>query len=411
MQKIAMFTYHTCPLASDEGKETGGMNVYVLELSKELAKLGFLIDIFTRKDAQNSQEIVNVAKNLRVIHLPAGPKTSIPKKVLINHIDEFIDQWQKFTTKENLSYDIFDCHYYLSGVIASKIKEIQNSKIPLLITFHTLALMKNLVARGEQEQESQQRIDAEQTLSHHADLIIVPSKSGKLYQQYLYNINPSKIKTIAPGFNAQIFKPQPKNEAKKHINADIDHKIILFVGRIEPLKGIDVLLYALKILSQKNPQCTACLWIVGGDTSKNSDQWSPELQRLEIIKNTLDLHNMVKFINQKQQSELPYYYNSAEVVVMPSNYESFGMAALESMACGTPVILTNVSGISSFMDDSHKDLITSAHNPILLAENLEKILKNKQVHARLSALVHQKVQDLTWENVAQKIANVYKKYA
>ena len=411
LQKIAMLSYHTCPLASAEGKETGGMNVYVLELSKRLAERGYHVDMFTRCHDDDNEKVTQIAPNLRLMHLISGPTDgSVTKKELIRHLDGFTDTFLAFAEAENLEYDLLHCHYYLSGLIGVKVQEVysKSKKIPTIMTFHTLALMKNLVARGQRERESQKRIDAEYQLAQNTDHIITPSESARDYLTYLYDAPSEKISVIPPGFNHDLFRPIDKSQAKLKIDADQDHKIILFVGRIEPLKGIDVLMYAMKILTRRNPEMTVCLWVLGGDISQDVSEWSQELQRLEQLRETLRISAFVKFVGQKPQDELPYYYNSAEVVVMPSNYESFGMAALESMACGVPVITTNVAGISRFLDDEHKALVTSAHNPLLLAERIEHLLGDEVAHTRLGKEIHDKVNELSWENVASRIEEVYK---
>ena len=404
-----MFSIHTCPLASQEGKETGGMNVYVFELARKLVGLGYVVDIFTRYQSHKDPKIATVIPGLRVIHLKAGPEKSIPKKLVINHLDEFTQSFLSFIKVEQKTYNLLHAHYYLSGIVCQRVKAEKLPNIPLVVTFHTLALMKNLVARDELEKEEKERIDAELSLVRKADIIIAPSKTDSKYLQYLYDCSPLKISVITPGVNTSLFKPIDKNAAKKYIHADLDHKLILFVGRIEPLKAIDVLLYAMKILSKQNPSLTTCLWIVGGDVTQKKHLWSKELQKLEKLRILLNITTAVTFVGQKPQRKLPYYYNAAQLVIMPSHYESFGMAALEAMACGTPVITTNVSGIESIIDEDRKTLITSSNNPLLLAKKMAFLLTNKTEYEKISQNVQETAQNLDWENTAKKVSSIYKK--
>jgi D-inositol-3-phosphate glycosyltransferase len=196
-----------------------------------------------------------------------------------------------------------------------------------------------------------------------------------------------------------------QNKAKEHIGAEKSHKIILFAGRIDPVKGLTALLFALKIMLQQNPDCSkVCLWIVGGDVSQEPHLWSKELQKLKQIRNLLHLTTTVKFVGQKPQEELPYYYNAAELVVMPSDYESFGMTALEAIACGAPIIVSNVAGISNLFGKHHQKLITTANNPLLLAKQMAHLLKKPVIHSPL-----ENIEEMDWKNVAGKIASVYKK--
>lgn len=407
MKRLALISFHTCPLSAQEGKEVGGMNVYVLELAKALGEKGYFVDIFTRDQGEKGKKEVEVTNHVRVIHILAGPQKSIDKKELAPFIDDFFHNVLTFIKDHSLTYDLIHAHYYLSGVIGLSLKE--QLHIPLITTFHTLALMKNLVARSDKEHEDDSRIEAEHRLLTFSDLIISPSETDKVYMQYLYGGDSRKIIVITPGVNTKIFYEQSTDQAKKHIGADIDHKLLLFVGRIEPLKGIDVLLYSMKILSQRNPSLQVCLWIVGGELNQPLENLSEEMRKLHHLQKQLGLNNMVKFIERKAPAELPYYYNAADLVVAPSQYESFGITALEAMACGTPVITTDVTGVSDLLDKAHETLITSANNPLLLADQIERLLTDSKAYAKASEDVTRHVQDVDWTKVADKIIDAYSK--
>lgn len=409
MKRIALISFHTCPLSSQEGKETGGMNIYVLELATNLSHMGFMVDVFTRDQDETREKIVQINPLFRVIHLTAGPKINIPKKELLSYTDEFVQSYQKFTLHEHLSYDLLDCHYFLSGIIGLEIQKLSPKHIPLVMTFHTLALMKNLVAKTLEEQEGIERIEAERCITAKANAIISPSETDKEYLRYLYECDEKKITVISPGVNTNLFTPIPKIEAKQFLNASLNDKIILFVGRIEPLKGIDTLMYALKILLEKQKHENLMLWIVGGDISQRKELWSVELQKLEALKKLLGLECSVQFIGRQLPESLPFYYNAAEVAVVPSQYESFGMTAIEAMACNTPVITTDVTGVSNILDAEHEKLIGSAGNPLYLSEQIAYILENKKETDALSNNLYKKVQDLSWPKVVERIIAVYKK--
>lgn len=403
-KRIAVISYHTCPLSDSEGGEIGGMNIYVLELCKQLAAKGLEIDIFTRSQDKNDQEIVNVAKNLRVIHIKAGKEEEIEKKKLINYIPEFVDNIYGFINKNKLTYDLVYSHYYLSGIIGLQIKE--KFKIPLFVTFHTLALMKNLVARSESEREDIKRIEYEILFTKKADRIIATSVSDAEYLITLYGCPKSKISILTPGVDLKLFKPKDKVKAKQIAGISKDHKLILFVGRIEPLKGIDVLLYGMKVLSENNPQMKLSLWILGGVIDGNFNSWSKELKRLDQLKKLLRISATVTFVGRKHQDELPDFYNASDIVILPSHYESFGITALEAMACGTPVIATDTVGIAGLFDKKHTGLITSANNPLLLAEKIKYLLTNEKDYQKVSHEVLEKVKELSWKNLAGKFVNI-----
>ncbi len=404
-----MISYHTCPLASIEGKETGGMNVYVYELSRNLARLGHAVDVITRSQDKQSEKIVLVEKNFRVIHLPAGPEKVINKKKLIEYIPSFTDSFIKFSKEENLTYDLMHAHYYQSGLIGLEINKRFNSPMPMVMTFHTLALMKNLVARSVSELGNRFRIDAEFKLTKQADAIITPSSSDKQYLKYLYRADDKKVFEIPPGVNTELFKPMDNNAAKKHLGLHPKEKFILFVGRIEPLKGIDMLLYALKILQAQVPYISVRLLIVGGDISQHITKWSSQLKQLDELRHILEISKQVEFVGQKPQDKLLYYYNAAELVVMPSHYESFGMAAAEAMACGTPVITTNVSGISYLIDERHSTLITTVNNPLLLASQIRQLLTNKTMYGEIRKNIMNNIEDLCWSRIVKQVEEVYAK--
>jgi D-inositol-3-phosphate glycosyltransferase len=407
LQRVAMISFHTCPLAAQEGKETGGMNVYVLELSLQLARQGIAVDAFTRSQDNQQPYVVQVNPLFRVIHLPAGPETPVPKKELYRHIPEFVRNFQAFVREHDVTYDVLHCHYYLSGLAGLEIQREGDQPVPLVMSFHTLALMKNLVARDELEREEKSRIDAEFELVARADRIIAPSESDQAYLSYLYQAGDEKAVVIPPGVDLANFRPIDRLEAKTHLGIDAHEQVILFCGRIEPLKGIDMLLYALKILLEKCPSLDVCLWIIGGDVSPPPNQWSRELQKLEKLRSLLKLTPVVHFAGQQLQTVLPYYYSAADVVVMPSHYESFGMAAAEAMACGAPIITTNVTGISSLIDEKTDLLVTSVNNPLLLASQMERLLTDPRQHDQISEALLAIAQSLSWKTIARQIVDVY----
>ena len=407
---LAVFSLHACPLASQEGKETGGLNVYVLETAKELAKLEYRIDMFTRSQDARQPYVVNVSPNVRVIHLVAGPEKPIPKRENLPLIDIFVKAFFDFAKKENLSYDLLHGHYYFSGLAGLKVRK--KLEIPLIMTFHTLALMKNLVGRTTDEKEEEYRINAELELVQKADCLIATSDSDRAYLKYLYNTPEEKISVATPGVDTKLFSEIPQLEAKKEIGARTEHKIILAVGRIEPLKGFDSLLFALKILLVRNPQLKnqLCLWIVGGDTSEPPALWSKELKHLETLRRQLGITTSVKFVGREPQKRLPYYYSAAGVVVMPSHYESFGLVALEAMACGRPVIASNVTGVSSLIGTKRGKLITSVNNPLLLADQIEDLITNRGKFTQVKEKLKKEAEKHTWTKTARKMDRVYKNF-
>lgn len=266
--------------------------------------------------------------------------------------------------------------------------------------------MKNLVARDESEREDVKRIEYEILFTKKADKIIATSNSDAQYLTSLYRCPKNKISVVTPGVDLKIFSPKNKSKAKKSIGISEDQKLILFVGRIEPLKAIDVLLYAVEILRGNNPGMKLCLWILGGIVRKRNEKNHKELKRLERLSKSLNILTEVKFIERKHQSELPNYYNASEVVVLPSHYESFGIVALEGIACGIPVIISDTAGAAGLFDKKTSPLVTSPNNPLMLAEKIKYLLTDKNVYQKVRGEVLEKVKELSWENIANKFVEI-----
>lgn len=404
-KRVAMITVHECPLASSEGKERGGINVYTFELSKALSRLGWQVDAYTRVQDDVNPRVVVVNDNFRVIHIESGAHTPLSKKEILATIPEFTRNVADYIRQHNLTYNALHGHYYLSGMVGKQLNEIQQTETPLIMTFHTLGLMKQLVARSKDTDDPPERIALERDLVIYADSLITSSDTGKEYLASLYDAPENKIITIPPGVDTKVFRPIPVSIAKKHIHADTHHKIILAVGRIDPVKGFDVLLVSLKMLLRKHPDYSdrLCLWIVGGDVGQNQNEWSRELKKLDSLRKTLHLSATVKFVTTQSQEELPYYYSAADVLVMPSHYESFGMVALEAIACGTQVIATDVTGISPILKELPQGHIVSANNPLALSEQIKHVIEGAP-HPQVPA---EAIRMFDWNEIASRVSGVY----
>ncbi len=401
-KRIAMISVHECPLASSEGKEQGGINVYVFELSKALARRGWYIDAYTRVQDDINPRIVPVHDRFRVIHIPNGPHTPLSKDNILSSLPEFTSSMLSFIQNEKITYTALHSHYYISGVVGQTLQT--SLHIPVIMTFHTLGLMKALVSRSKNTGDPKSRIPIERHLAQTLDHFITSSEAGKEYLTTLYDCPENRISIIPPGVDTTLFTKMDKATTKAYIHADPNHHVILAVGRMDPVKGFDVLLVALKALVKRNPSFIGrvCLWIVGGDIEQQKERWSYELKKLETLRRELGLTTMVKFIPPQPQETLPYYYNAADVLVMPSHYESFGMVALEAIACETPVITTDVTGISPILKETNKGRIVSANNPLALATEIEHVLKHP--HLKKSK---PHVSTFDWDTVAEKIENIY----
>ncbi len=405
---IAMLSYHTCPLAILGGKNTGGMNVYVRELTRFLGREGVHVDVFTRSE---NEHVPSVSHDLgyfnRVVHIPAGPEVFLPKEVLAEYTETFANGILDFARHKQIQYDLVHSHYWLSGMAGNLLKEAW--QVPMLQMFHTLGKMKQRIGRTSEEREGQYRIEGEGNVMKAADKIIAATDAEKSQLHDLYGVEPQKIIVIPPGVNTHHFYPIPSDEAKEAIGISPRDRMALFVGRIEPLKGVDTLIKAMSIV-KKNCHSFICphyLIIIGGDPEGKTEELSTEMERLQNLCKALDLDEMVVFLGKRGQDTLPYYYSAAEVVVMPSHYESFGMVALEAMACGTPVIASRVGGLAHLIRDGETGFFVPAQDAEALAEKLRLIFVNHELRDQIGACAADYAQDFCWEEITRQMLSVY----
>jgi D-inositol-3-phosphate glycosyltransferase len=406
IKRIAMLSVHTCPLAMLGGKKTGGMNVYVRDFSRELGRQGIGVDVFTRSQDDCAPRIVHdLGHGGRVIHIVAGPEEPIPVDQVADYLDDFTAGVLAFAASENIEYDLIHSHYWLSGLVANKLREAWQT--PIVQMFHTLGHMKNKIAQSDSQRASAARLEGEYKVIQLADKLIAatPAEEGQLIE--LYNADLSKIVIIPPGVDLQRFQPIAKKKAKKRVGIPCGDTNILFAGRIEPLKGIDTMLRAMALIQARRPDVlnNACLAIIGGDPW--ADDLDEEMARLQQLRTDLDIHDLVTFLGAKDQDLLPNYYAAAEVVVMPSHYESFGMVALEAMAMGTPVIASEVGGLAHLVKHGVTGYHVPSRNPEALAARIYEMLSNKACHDQLGKQAQAYARQYDWANIVDRMLAVY----
>jgi D-inositol-3-phosphate glycosyltransferase len=406
--RIAMISYHTCPLATLGGKDTGGMNVYVRDITLELGRKGVGVDVFTRSQDEHVPHVLHdLGYGNRIVHIQAGPETPLSKETLADHIPEFVQGVQNFAQMKNLRYDILHSHYWLSGLIGLEIQRIW--QIPLIQMFHTLAVMKNRVARVEEEAESDLRLEAEQKLMQKADCIVAATQAELAQLQWLYRADTKRIRVIPPGVDTTHFYPIPKDEALEFIGTPAKYCMLLYVGRIEPLKGIDTLFEAMAMMKQEgfldiNPLCLA---IIGGDPDVSREEMSSEMDRLHSLQESLGIGDLVTFLGRRDQDTLQYYYSAAEIVVVPSHYESFGMVALEAMACGTPVIASETGGLAFLVKHGETGFHVPAADPHALAERLKELMADEVLRAKLGKQASSYAKEFSWSRIVDQMLELY----
>lgn len=408
MTNIAMLSYHTCPLATLGGKDTGGMNVYVHELTTHLGRLGVHVDVFTRSQDDHVPHILHdLGCGNRVVHIPAGPELPQRKNVLPGYLDDFTRGIMDFAQGKNIRYDLIHAHYWMSGMAGLKLREEWHA--PLVQMFHTLGEVKNRVSRNLDDHESPHRIPTEDLLINSVDCLIISTPAEQDHIQSLYTKPPRRIEIIPPGVDLSRFYPIPVDEARAFIGAPTSKCMLLFVGRIEPLKGIDTLIQAIAILAREHTtkDCLPILSIIGGDPDMDETSISKEMVRLKTMCAELGVEDLVIFLGKRSQDTLPYYYSAAQVVVVPSQYESFGMVALEAMACGRPVVASRVGGLAYLIQDGVNGYAIIKDDPQQLAQRLNELIFDENLRSRIGSNAQSFSEDFAWEKIAARIASLY----
>lgn len=427
--RIALISFHTSPSATLGGKDTGGMNVFVRETARELGRRNIAVDVFTRSVSPSGLRIdPRLGPNVRVIHVPAGLEEPVPKNDLRKYVTAFTEWVCEFAREEARGtvnrehsslpsthgppatpYDAVHAHYWLSGLVAEELRKCWGTRFTQ--TFHTLAEMKNQIAQREQDAETDERLNGECYLCTVADRITANTKIEKDQLVHWYGAGSSRIRIVPPGVDTSIFHPIEQNYAKKMIGIPKEHRMILFAGRIERLKGIDTLFKAVAILKSDHPDWdwdNICLSVIGGDPSERGLRENEEMARLHALRNELGLHDLITFLGARDQDTLHFYYSAAECLVMPSHYESFGMVALEAMACGTPVVVSDVGGLSQLVKHNQTGLRVKVNDPNALADAIQKLFADEARRRRIGHSAACYAEDYSWVKIVDQLLAVYR---
>jgi D-inositol-3-phosphate glycosyltransferase len=407
--RIAMLSVHSSPLAGLGGKEAGGMNVYVRELARELGRRGIGVDIFTRSQDPATPTIIALDRGVRVVNLHAGPPAPYDKNWLLTYLPEFVSRVRCFADGEDLSYDLIHSHYWLSGEVGVALRRAW--RVPVVHMFHTLGAMKNQVARGAEERETGQRVAIERRLMHDVDAIIAATPLDRAQMVWHYGADADRIQVVPCGVDLRRFQPRDPAAAREALGLPPPpHKIVLLVGRIEPLKGIDALIEATALILGRRPDLRGNLTalVVGGGAEGEPSRWNAEQRRLDTLRHALGVADHVRFAGAKAQDQLALYYSAADMTTMPSHYESFGMAALEGLASGRPVVATNAGGPAFIVEDGVSGLLVPPANAAALAERLELLIVNDEHRALMGEAARQRALRFGWPTVACDILRTYR---
>ncbi len=394
---VAMLCFHSYPLGRLGTTDTGGMSTYIREAARELGKRGYAVDIYTRARSSEQQGALTIGENVRLIHIKAGDGRYLSRLALYPYIEEFIEGMEAFRSEAGLRYDVVHSHYWLSGCAGRWARE--NWCVPHVIMFHTTGAAKNAFSPKPAEHEL--RLLRERELVEDCDLIIAPTEREKQQLIEFYGADSTKVTVIHGGVNLDRFQPIDQEEARRRIGLANGEAILLCVSRMDPIKGIDRLLAAAALLKGR---LHFKLLVVGGDDSPNGEQ-----KRLQDMVRTLGIEESVIFTGSLPQEELPFYYSAADVLVLPSHYESFGMVGLESLACGTPVVATEVGIHPHVLNDGPTGRLVTDARSDLLAEKIAELLSDRGDGKSVPSEIRKAVTRFTWDSVADALVAEYKR--
>lgn len=374
-------------------KDSGGMNIYILEMAKRLAARGVQVDVFTRHHDPLDPQIVMLAPGARLIHLPAGAP-SLDKTDVYELLPQFASQMRRFCIDNRLNYDLVSTHYWLSGLVGVRLASEWG--VPHVTSFHTMAEMKR---RGRpEESEVAQRDCSEREIACSAESVVVWTEQEKEALVEYCNIEDSRVSVIPPGVDLSRFRPMSQRQSREHLGYG-DEKNILFVGRLEPLKGLDSLFRAVASLENTS---RVTLNVVGGDEN------SQEKARLQTLASRMKLTQSVRFVGSVAQDELPIHYSAADVCVLPSHYESFGLAALEAAACGKPVVASRVGGLPAIVQSGSTGFLVPPKHSDIMAERLCELLSDDLMRSRMGSAARTHAESLSWDRSADSLLACYR---
>ncbi|MFL5779259.1 MAG: glycosyltransferase [Chloroflexota bacterium] len=403
-RRIALISDHASPLATLGGIDAGGQNVYVDHLARQLARIGHEVDVFTRRDAPDLPPVVQRARGVRVIHVDAGPPEPVEKEALHPYMPAFAAAMRERLAADPRRYDLVHANFWLSGMVAVELKHALD--LPFVITFHALGRVRRQF-QGADDRFPDDRFTVEEEIVREADAVIAECPQDEEDLIRLYDADPDRVAVVPCGFDPEEFRPMSRPLARLELDLDPSERILLQLGRIVPRKGIDNVIEALARL-ERDHDMPARLLVVGGPDREPDVDGTPELARLAGVAEAEGVRERVTFVGRRDREELATYYNAADIFLSTPWYEPFGITPLEAMACGTPVVGSNVGGIKFSVRDGETGYLVPPRDPDALAERMAHLYRNPKLLAHLGRQGIRRVHDLfTWERVAGSVAELY----
>jgi D-inositol-3-phosphate glycosyltransferase len=393
VRRVAMLSVHTSPLAQPGSGDGGGMNVYVRALGEALAEAGVACDVLTRAEHPEQPPFVDVAPGFRVVHLRAGPPAPVPKRELPALAEALTDAARAYLVAAG-ACDVLHANYWLSGAVAHELKH--DLDLPLVATFHTLDRVKALAGLGD---DPEVRARTEADVVRCADLMAVATEGERRQLADLYDADLERVAIVPPGVDHHVFMPGDGEEARRELGLG-GRRVLLFVGRLQPLKGADL---AIRTLGELDDPA-AVLLVVGGPSGHDGER---ERARLERLVAALDVEDQVRFVPPQPHAELARYYRAAHVCVVPSHTESFGLVALEAAACGTPVVAAAVGGLVSIVEHGVTGFLVEGREQADYARPVAKLFARPD-HARaIGQRAYQRAASYRWSITAARLRRLY----
>jgi len=401
--RVAVVSVHTSPLDQPGTGDSGGMNVYIRTVAERLAAQGVLVDLFTRCRGHDDPEVRGEGTGTRVITIKAGPCAPVPKSELPRYLPEFLGGVLKRASIEERGYDLVHTHYWLSGWVGRSAKDIWG--VPLVASFHTLGKVKNYsLARGESPEPAARLVGEERVIAE-ADRILAATPAEAAQLVGLYGAGPSDIRIVPPGVDHAMFAPGPTAEARARLHLDPEMCFALFVGRLQPHKGPDIAVRTIAEAVAKDPSRCLVLGIVGGPSGSTSGE---EIGRLLELASALGVGDRVMLFPPQPQRRLVDFYRAADVVLAPSRSESFGLAALEAQACGTPVVAAAVGGLRFVVEHGRTGFLVDGHDPADHADRVLQIIGDPELARRMGDEAARSALRFTWDATASEMLSVYR---
>jgi len=404
IKRIAMLSAHTSPLEQPGDGDAGGMNVYVIELSRQLASRGIEVEIFTRATSRHQQPIVDVAPRIRVHHVAAGPFEGLEKNDLPSQLCSFVrDVLRAEVEAEPGHFDLVHSHYWLSGQVGTVARERWN--VPLVHTMHTMAKVKNARLAAGDLAEPIGRICGEEEIVRLADRLIANTMEERRELIEMYDAEAARVAVVHPGVDLEVFRAGRQAEARDHLGIRQNASLLLFAGRIQPLKAPDVVLKAAAVMLERDPALRERLVVaVVGGASGTGLEHPDALTDLSV---ELGIDDIVRFVPTVSQAGLADWYAAATTVCVPSYNESFGLVAIEAQACGTPVVAARVGGLSTAVSDGVSGVLIDGHDPGEYASTLYPILTDPELREAMSQKAVRHAESFGWDVTAERTLRVY----